>query len=476
MTVQVYSYEAGCQYSRATAADAAAKSAQFHRAKRNMLSLAEPIEIVGLGASGLAAARFLARAGYQPGSMDSRPNAAGATVVRGMGLPEPLLGGLDVDRLLAAGSIVLSPGVPRALPEIAQAIASGVPVMGDIELFARVADAPVVAVTGSNGKSSVTTLVRDIALTAGLDVRAGGNLGPAALDLLADESPDWYVLELSSFQLESTFSLRPHVASILNVSEDHLDRYDDMESYAAIKARVLNGAGCAVLPTDSEFTPPCDVRCFGLSEPAAGQYGVATFEDAAWMAYGRELLMPVADLAVPGSHNVANSLAALAISDVMGIPREPALRAICQFKGLPHRCELVAQSAGVRWINDSKGTNVGATVAAVEGLASQGPIVLLAGGLGKGADFGPLAEAARGRVRAVLLFGEDAGLIDSALYPETQREHVADLNAAIERAGVLAEPGDTVLLSPACASYDMFKSFEARGDAFAERVREVLHL
>ena len=441
-----------------------------------MLSLVEPIEIVGLGASGLSAARFLADAGYRPGCMDSRADVAGVGVIRELGLPEPLLGQLDAKRLRNAGHIVLSPGVPRALPEISEAISAGVPVIGDVELFAQVADARIVAITGSNGKSTVTTLVRDIAQAAGLDVRAGGNLGPAALDLLGGQSPDWYVLELSSFQLESTFSLRPRIATILNVSEDHLDRYDDMSAYAAVKARVLDGAGTAVLSTDSDLQPECEVRRFTIFEPEAGQYGVALFNGAGWLAYGRELLVPVDQLAVPGRHNVANALAALAISDAMRIPRDVALRAICHFSGLEHRCQLVAQADGVRWINDSKGTNVGATVAAVEGLAGNGPIVLLAGGLGKGADFAPLGEAVHGRVRSVLLFGQDALLIDAMLAEDTPREMVADLDMAVARAQEIAQAGDTVLLSPACASYDMFKSFEARGKEFAAKVHKALNI
>jgi UDP-N-acetylmuramoylalanine--D-glutamate ligase len=317
---------------------------------------------------------------------------------------------------------------------------------------------------------------------AGRRIAVGGNLGPPALDLLAGPVPDAYVLELSSFQLERTASLRPAVACVLNLSPDHIDRHGSFAAYAAAKARVLDGAGVVVLNRDdaavaalaSGLAATQPVVWFGLGAPTgARDLGLLQRDGATWLARGDEALLPAAALRLPGRHNIANALAALALVQALGVPLADALPALGQFTGLPHRTQWLAERAGVAWYDDSKGTNVGATLAAIEGLAPTRPsgrLVLILGGQGKGQDFAPLRGALAAHGRAAVLIGEDAGAIDRALDDAVPVQRAVDMNAAVAAAAALAEPGDGVLLSPACASFDMFSGYAARGEAFARAV------
>ena len=435
--------------------------------------------IVGLGKTGLSCARFLRRRGWPVTVMDSRSEPAALDALRHE-LPEvpTVLGGLDKALLARAELVVVSPGVPLSQPVIAEAIARGVPVVGDIELFADQARAPVVAVTGSNGKSTVTSLVGDMIRQAGCDVRVGGNIGTPALELLQDSEPDFYVLELSSFQLETTHSLAAAVAVVLNISEDHLDRYRDMTDYIQAKRRIYRGDGVMVInlddPVVSQWCEP--VRQwygFTLAEPEnSNQFGLLHIGDEDWLCLGCEPLLPVSALKVAGRHNVANVLAALALGTAARLPMDAMIEAARRFAGLPHRCQWVAGRNGVSWYNDSKATNVGATVAAIGGMTGQ--VVLIAGGQGKGQDFSPLRPVVAEKCRAVILMGQDASLLAAALGDAAPVRYAANMGEAVACAGEAAEPGDAVLLSPACASFDMFAGFEDRGEQFCAAVERLL--
>ena len=436
---------------------------------------AAPVLLVGLGATGLSCARHLLRRGQAVRVLDSRAEPPG---LAGLGaLREALdlrLGGFDLAALDGVAEVVVSPGVSLEEPLLVEARRRGLALIGDIEIFARVAPAPVAAITGSNGKSTVTSLLAALATAGGLAVRAGANLGTPALDLLEGEVPDIFVLELSSFQLETTSSLRPRAACVLNITPDHIDRHGSLERYAAAKARILSGAQTAVLNREDRHVmamwderTPC-IR-FGLDAPGAGEYGLVESEAGPVLARGAERLLPAARLKLRGRHNFANALAALAMAEALGLQPAGLLDALAAFPGLPHRAEWVAEHGGVTWINDSKGTNVGAAVAAILGM--DGPVVLIAGGDGKGADFQPLADAARGRVRAAVLLGRDAALIERVLEGICPSVRVTGIEAAVAEAARLAEPGDTVLLSPACASTDMYRDYTERGGRFAVAAR-----
>ena len=431
--------------------------------------------MVGLGQTGEACVRFLHSRGHTVAATDSRHRPPGWDVVRRLDAPIPLhLGELDAALLADAGEIVVSPGVSLNEPALRPARLCGVPIISEIELFARHAKAPVVAITGSNGKSTVTTLVGEMAARAGKRVGVGGNLGPPALDLLTDPEPDLYVLELSSFQLETTQSLRPAAAVVLNISADHLDRHGDVEAYARIKAGVYAGEGVMVINRDDPRVAAMArrtrvVRRFGLGKPAPGGYGVVRTAGGDWLARDRDLLLAVGDLALQGRHNRWNALAAIALAESVGLPFSDCVSVLREFRGLPHRMEWLGEGRGVRWINDSKATNVGAALAAVSGL--DGPLVLIAGGQGKGADFTPLARSLERKARAVVLLGEDAPVLARALEGRVDLVRARDMQDAVARAAEVAQAGDTVLLSPACASFDQFPGYEARGRAFADAAR-----
>jgi UDP-N-acetylmuramoylalanine--D-glutamate ligase len=434
--------------------------------------------IVGLGATGLSCVRFLAAQGVQLAVADSRKAPPGLDA---MNSEHPdiavFLGPFD-DRLFdSADRIVVSPGVPISTPQITAAHRRGVPVIGDTELFVAAANAPIVAITGSNGKSTVTTLLGDMARASGLRVAVGGNLGTPALDLL-DDAVELYVLELSSFQLETTESLQAAVAAVLNVSPDHMDRYADAVDYAAAKARILRGAGVGVYNADDPAVAAMggadDAWYFTLGE-AAGEkaFGVRTMAGRDYLCRGQRRLIAADQLRIPGLHNRANALAALAMGSALGFEETVMLEALRAFRGLPHRTEFVAEIDGVTWYNDSKGTNVGASIAALQGVSrgDDSRTVLIAGGDCKGADFAPLTAVLTAYARAVVLIGRDAAQV-AAVVPEGVGQVVArDMEDAVDKAATLARPGDCVLLSPACASFDMFSGYVERGDRFLQAVR-----
>jgi UDP-N-acetylmuramoylalanine--D-glutamate ligase len=434
-----------------------------------------PVLLVGLGATGVSCARYLARLGQAVRVVDSRAEPPGLTQLGSLRAALDLrLGKFDAAALEGVAQVVVSPGVSLEEPMLVEARRRGLPLLGDIEIFGRVAPSPVAAITGSNGKSTVTTLLAELAAAGGLSVRAGGNLGTPALDLLEGEVPDVYVLELSSFQLETTDSLSPQAACVLNISPDHIDRHGSLERYAGAKARILAGARTVVLNRDDRLVAsmwdgrtPC-IR-FGLGAPAEGEYGLVGTPEGPALARGSQVLMPAADLRIRGRHNHANALAALAMAEALGLAPGGLLEALAAFRGLPHRAERVAERRGVTFINDSKGTNVGAAVAAITGMDT--PVVLIAGGDGKGADFRPLADAARDRVRAAVLLGRDAPLLAHALRDACPVVRVDGIEDAVVEAARLAEAGDTVLLSPACASLDMYRDYTERGDRFAAAAR-----
>lgn len=441
-----------------------------------MSNTADKLLIVGLGRTGCSVARFLAGRGLSFEAADSREHPPGLEDFRraypGVAVH---LGGFDPRLFRRAGRLVLSPGVALGEPAVQAALQAGAEVVGDVELFARERRAPVVAITGSNGKSTVTTLLGEMARRAGIDVAVGGNLGTPALDLLRDPEPGLYVLELSSFQLETTQSLAPEAGVVLNLSPDHLDRYPDLEAYARAKGRIYLEAKRRIVnrqdPRARALAGEGEAVSFGLDAPGVGDYGLITHEGAPWLARGAEPLLPEAGLRMRGRHNTANALAALALGEAAGLAMAPMLAALREFPGLPHRSQWVARIGGVDWYNDSKGTNVGATLAALGGMP--GRVVLLAGGLGKGQDFRPLRAAVAGKARAVVLFGRDAPALAEALEGSAPLRRVPDLAAAVAEARRLARPGDCVLLSPACASFDQFSGYEERGEVFTRLVQEV---
>jgi UDP-N-acetylmuramoylalanine--D-glutamate ligase len=436
--------------------------------------------VVGLGKSGMSLVRFLARQGVPFAVADTRENPPELASLRAQ-YPqvEVRCGELDAGFLCRASELYVSPGLSLRTPALVEAAARGVRLSGDIDLFARHAKAPIVAITGSNAKSTVTTLVGEMAAAAGKRVAVGGNLGTPALDLLADDV-ELYVLELSSFQLETCERLGAEVATCLNVSEDHMDRYDGMADYHLAKHRIFRGARQVVVNRADALSRPLiadSVPCwtFGTNKPDFKAFGLVEEGGEKYLAFQFEALMPVRELKIRGAHNQSNALAALALGHAVGLPFEPMLQTLREFAGLAHRCQWVGERAGVSFYDDSKATNVGAALAAIEGLGADidGKLVLLAGGDGKGADFSALREPVAKFCRAVVLLGRDAELVGAALSDETPKVRVQTLDEAVRKAAELAKPGDAVLLSPACASLDMFKNFEERGRLFARAVEEI---
>lgn len=439
--------------------------------------------IVGLGKTGLSCARYFHACGRPFKVIDSRfsPPALAEFETE---LPDEVieLGGFSQQSLLQASEIVLSPGISLQTPEIAFAVSQGVPVTGDIDIFSREVNAPVIAVTGSNGKSTVVTLVSEMARQVGIRVAVGGNLdGRAsmpALDLLRSGERDLYVLELSSFQLETTTSLNAEVGVLLNLTEDHLDRYASMQDYAAAKQRIFNGARQVLVnrddPASEPWLKPAGQRWSYGFDGATGEYdyGLATREGDTWLLRGSKHLMPLRDIALVGRHNVSNAMAALALGHAVGIPDAAMVTTLREFPGLPHRCQLLRQLRGVDYYNDSKGTNVGATLVAIESVAARtsGEIVLIAGGIGKDADFSPLLPALERYVKRVVLIGRDADRLAKLIGNRADIMRATTMGEAVIEAASSALDGDAVLLSPACASFDMFKDFAHRGRVFAAAV------
>ena len=432
--------------------------------------------IAGLGQTGLSCARYLHAHGWRLAVTDTRAAPPQLAALTALDPSIPVrLGLLDPALLEEATFVVASPGLPLHGPFFDEAQRRGLAIVGDIELFARAAAAPVVGVTGTNGKSTVTTLVARMAERAGLRVRAGGNLGPPALDLLADGT-ELYVLELSSYQLETTRSLHCRAATVLNLSADHLDRYPSLASYAAAKARIFVRCDTAVINLDDPLVvamprSASSTLSFSLRASVGATYALALHEGEWWLTRAASPILRLAELRIRGAHNAANALAALALGEALALPLPAMLAELRSFTGLPHRSQWIAEVKGVAYIDDSKGTNVGATLAAVAG--HEGPLVLIAGGDGKNQDFTPLAAACQGKVRHVVLIGRDAALIAAALAGACTTEVCATLPQAVQAAARAARPGDTVLLSPACASFDMFRDYAHRGAVFAEAVQEL---
>ncbi|OQR34649.1 UDP-N-acetylmuramoyl-L-alanine--D-glutamate ligase [Pseudomonas sp. T] len=436
--------------------------------------------VVGLGKSGMSLVRYLARQGVPFAVADTRANPPElATLREQYPQVEVRCGDLDADFLCRAQELYVSPGLSLRVPALIEAAARGVRMSGDVDLFARHAKAPIVAITGSNAKSTVTTLVGDMARAAGKRVAVGGNLGTPALDLLADDV-ELYVVELSSFQLETCERLNAEVATCLNVSEDHMDRYDGMADYHLAKHRIFRGAKQVVVNRADALSRPLiadNVPCwtFGTNKPDFKGFGLIEEDGEKWLAFQFDKLMPARELKIRGAHNQSNALAALALGHAVGLPFEPMLQTLREFAGLAHRCQWVRECNGVSYYDDSKATNVGAALAAIEGLGADidGKLVLIAGGDGKGADFHDLRDPVARHCRAVVLLGRDAELVSAALGDVVPKVRVNTLDEAVEHAADLALPGDAVLLSPACASLDMFKNYEERGRLFAKAVEEL---
>ena len=430
--------------------------------------------VVGLGRTGMSVVRYLRAHGRPVAVTDTRNAPPALPELRALA-PEVAfsVGALDQRLLEGAEAIVVSPGIAARGGFFDAARERGLPVFGDIELFARAARAPVVGITGTNGKSTVTSLVGLMAENAGRRTRVGGNLGEPALELL-DPSAELYVLELSSYQLDTTESLTLAAATVLNVSPDHLDRYGMLAEYAASKARIFRRCATAVLNADDPQVAAMGQLAgrrlrFSLAASSNAEYHLVREGAREWLAREREPLLPLDELKLAGRHNAANALAALALGEALELPRASMLKALREFKGLSHRSEWVADIAGVRYVDDSKGTNVGATIAAVSGFS--GPLLLIAGGEGKGQDFRPLTAALRGKLKRALLIGRDARVLGEALREVCPIDYCATLEGAVAEAARHARAGDTVLLSPACASLDMFRDFAHRGEVYAAAVR-----
>lgn len=438
--------------------------------------------VVGLGKTGFSCARFLCEHGLEVAVTDSREHPPALNDLQ-QAYPDiaVFVGGFNPEAFKRATCLIVSPGISLREPLIAEARVRGAEIVGDIELFARNVNAPVVAITGSNGKSTVTSLVGEMAEKANLDVRVGGNIGIPALELLHAPIPDLYVLELSSFQLETTESLDAKAAAILNISEDHMDRYDDLSDYAAAKAKIFFGSGTLVVNLDDARVMATvklmrqgrSLTGFTLEQPAEKQFGLRLKDNDEWLCFADEYLVAVNDLKIKGRHNIANALAALALGKEANLPFDAMIKALKNFPGLPHRSQWVAEKNNINWYNDSKATNVGAALAAISGISAN-RIILIAGGQAKGQSFSPLQDVVRDKVSHLLLLGEDAEFIKNELENTTEISFVKDLVEAVNKANLIANPGDVVLLSPACASFDMFSGYEQRGEKFIEAVTEVL--
>ena len=432
--------------------------------------------VVGLGKTGLSCVRYLCEKGRDVAVADSRLSPPGLDDLRAEWPDLPVyLGEFDADLFAGFNELVVSPGISVAEPAIRVAADKGAVIRGDIDLFSEVADAPIIAITGSNGKTTVTTLVGEMARAAGRRVEVGGNIGTPALELLG-RGADLYVLELSSFQLETTRELNALAATVLNVSDDHMDRYPDKMAYFQAKQRIFNGCQNAVVNLDDALSTPMardNLRflCFGFHRVNPDTFSTRDDDEGTWITFGFDNLLLAEELGLMGQHNISNVMAALALGQAAGLPMDVMLDTAKRFKGLPHRCEFVRRVSDVDYINDSKGTNVGATAAAIESLVpAGGKIVLIAGGEGKGADFSLLAEPVATHCRAVVLIGTDAETIATALGNRVETVNAADIAGAVHTARKLAQPGDRVLLSPACASFDMFRDYGDRGDRFRQQV------
>ena len=430
--------------------------------------------VVGLGETGLSVARYLAKQGVDFKMLDTRSNPPQLKAfTKEFPNTEVQLGELSISQFEAAEQIIVSPGIDIHQPEIRRAVLEyNCECIGDIELFARHCKQTIVAITGSNGKSTVTSLLAEMAKTAGVNAYAGGNLAPPALDLLVHDDAELFVLECSSFQLESTQSLKPNVSVVLNVSDDHLDRHGDMDNYASIKASIYRNADNSVINREDQHVIKMEthgrVISFGLGQPETGEFGVIEKNGTPYLAFEQELLLSVDELTLQGEAGVLNSLAALAIGQALALPMERMLKVLKSFKGLPHRMALVSISEGVTWYNDSKGTNIGATVSSLRSLEDN--VILILGGVFKGGDLELLARAVTDHAKQVILMGKDAELFVDIL-KNTTVERASSMQHAVEIAKRVSQDGDKVLLSPACASFDMYPNYISRGNDFENCVK-----
>lgn len=436
--------------------------------------------IIGLGKTGASCARYLSRKGEASFAVvDSRERPPELKSIQTEYPELPVyLGSFNEAVLSKARRIIISPGVAMNEPEIRLCIDRGISITSDIELFSQEVCKPIIAVTGSNGKSTVVSLLTSMIVNSGKRASMGGNIGTPVLDLLELPEPDFYVLELSSFQLETVSALSAMAAAVLNVSEDHMDRYHDLQEYAAAKKAVYRDALTRIINLDDEIVSQMgstdgNTIYYGLREPAADEFGIHRKSDGLKLAFGQKDLMDVAELAVRGDHNISNCLAALALGRAIGLPMDTMLESLKSFSGLPHRCQWVANIKGVDWFNDSKATNVGASCAAINGLGRSGKIILIAGGMGKEADFTRLKEIAKNNVRTAILMGQDANKIAKVLDNIVDVVFAAGMDAAVQTAFSSARAGDVVLLSPACASFDMYSDYQERGESFIEAVRKL---
>jgi UDP-N-acetylmuramoylalanine--D-glutamate ligase len=444
--------------------------------------------VLGLGETGLSLVRWLTVQGAHVRAADSRDLPPAFAVLRvELPLVELVCGEFRDELFSDIDLIAISPGIPLSEPAVQRARDRGIVIVGDIELLAQhLSTQPdlatkVIAITGANGKTTVTTLVGALCRAAGLDTEVAGNISPAVLDVLLQRNgkhPAVWVLELSSFQLETISTLNADAATVLNISEDHLDRHLSMTAYAAAKSRIFSGCGVQVLNRDDALSAGMALAertqiSFGLNPPPTdNDWGIESKGNDIWLMHGKRALLKTSELQLAGLHNVANALAALALCSVIGLPVAPLLEALRKFKGLPHRVEFVAEINDVRYYDDSKGTNVGATVAALQGLGV--PAVLIAGGQGKEQDFSPLLPVVAHHARAVVLLGRDAGKIAAALQNcGVPLIHVATMEEAVRNSAALAQPGDAILLSPACASFDMFHNYKHRAEVFISAVSAI---
>jgi UDP-N-acetylmuramoylalanine--D-glutamate ligase len=433
--------------------------------------------VIGLGKTGMSCVRFLKQQGLNVVVTDTRHTPPCLSELEQQYQDVDFYpGDIDAELCKEAEQIVVSPGVSLQHPAIQQAIQEGKPVHGDIELFCQHARAPIVAISGSNGKSTVTTLVAEMAEAAGKHVEVGGNLGTPALELLQAVTPEFYVLELSSFQLDSTFSLNAYASVVLNVSSDHMDRYSNLEAYASSKQRIYQGNGVMVVNLDDEyvkqmFVPDRKCSTYSLHTDEQADFGLYVDDEQTWLCHGDKQIIAESELAIKGKHNVANALAAIALAYAMRIPESAIVKTLKAFQGLPHRCQYVANVNGVDWINDSKATNVGATIAAIEGLNKPQKLILIAGGDSKGADLTSLLPVLNKHIKHVLLMGVDASRFASLFQKDISFELVQDMEEAVNKAQQIAATDDTVLLAPACASLDMFENYQQRGDVFVAAVQ-----
>ncbi len=446
-----------------------------------MIALDKQYIVVGLGETGLSVVHFLNAHRVNWCAVDTRDEPPGIGALRGEFPHNDIhTGPLKLSYFQDVDEIILSPGLSPHQPVLEQLALQGIPIIGDIELFARAHFGNVVGITGSNAKSTVTTLVAKMAEKAGLAMRMGGNIGITALSLLPDTKEVTHVLELSSFQLDTTHTLALEVACILNITADHLDRYASLQEYIASKQRIYRHAGHIVVNRDDENTYPKNNQAistsFGLSQPKEKEFGLISRDNTDYLAYGDELLLDVAELPLQGRHNWSNALAALAIGHCLGLAFSTMCDVLRSFHGLAHRCQVVIKKGDITWYNDSKGTNVGATLAAIAGLQlpQKKHLILIAGGIAKGADFSPLRHIVSESVKLLIVYGQDKAIIQQALTGSTDIVDVEDLRAAVALAAEKASSGDVVLFSPACASFDMFNNYEHRGELYCQWVLEQL--